>query len=130
MSGIQTCFHVGNLTRDPELNDSGMVLSFSIAVNSREKNTDGEYEERPNFYDFKVLGKRAQPLAGILTKGMKVAVQSDMRQERWEDKESGKGRSAVRMLVRELEFMSKDSAPSGGNSEPAGNDTDDGGDLF
>lgn len=100
-SGIATAVVAGNLTRDAELNESGRVLSFGVAVNRREKERDSdEYAEVAHFFDCKVLGNRAQPLAGILTKGMKVTVQGDLVQERWET--DGQKRSAVRIIAREV----------------------------
>lgn len=100
-SGIATCVIAGNITRDPELNESGKVLKFGVAVNRREKDSaSGEYEDVGHFFDVKVLGKRAEPLSGILAKGQKVTVLGDLVQERWET--DGQKRSAVRIIAREV----------------------------
>lgn len=120
-SGIAQATIAGNLTRDAELNESGRVLSFGVAVNRREKDSDGEYSDKAHFFDCKVLGNRAEPLSRILTKGMKVTVVGDLVQERWEDKEGGK-RSAVRILAREVVLS--------GGGEDAGEPRDDAKDLF
>ena len=52
---INRCILSGNLTRDPELRSTAggtSVLSFSIAVNDRRKNSQtGEWEDYPNFVD-------------------------------------------------------------------------------
>ncbi len=116
MSGIATCTIAGNLTRDPELNDSGKVLSFGVAVNRREKDASGEYDDKPHFFDVKVLGNRAQALANILAKGRGVTVQGDLTQERWE--KDGQKRSAVRIIAREVVLHgSGDGESSGGGSK-------------
>lgn len=117
MSGIAIAVLSGNLTRDAELNDSGRVLSFSIACNRREKGQDGEYEDKPHYFDCKVLGNRAAPLAGMLTKGRGVTVQGDLVQERWE--KDGQKRSAVRVLVREV-VPHGSKAEAGSSGRPSG----------
>ena len=59
---------VGRLTRDPELRalPSGVsVCGLRIACNSSRKDADGEYHERPNYFDVSVyggLGGERQPL--------------------------------------------------------------------
>jgi single-strand DNA-binding protein len=100
-NGIARATIVGNLTRDPELNESGRVLSLGIAVNQRRKGQSGEWEDEAHFFDVKVLGNRAQPLAGFLEKGRQVAVDARVVQERWTAKDGG-NRSAVRFIADEV----------------------------
>lgn len=99
-NGLSLAVLSGNCTRDPELNESGKVLSISVAVNRRAKGADGEWGDEVSYFDVKVLGNRAQPLANILSKGQGVTVQGDLVQERWE--KDGQKRSAVRLLAREV----------------------------
>lgn len=103
MADIARAVLVGNLTRDPELNQTGKVLTLGMAVNRRVKNQlTEEWEEEVSFFDVKVLGNRAQALAGFLAKGRQVAVDARIVQERWDDKETGAKRSAVRFIADEL----------------------------
>lgn len=100
----------GNLTRDIELRatPSGYpVGGFSVAVNERRKQQDGSWEDYPNYFDCTLLGERAQKLRQYLAKGTKVTVSGKLRQRRWNDKETGKARSAVEIVVDGLEFMSR-----------------------
>ena len=100
----------GNLTRDIELRatPSGYpVGGFSVAVNERRKQQDGSWEDYPNYFDCTLLGERAQKLQQYLAKGTKVTVSGKLRQRRWNDKETGKARSAVEIVVDGLEFMSR-----------------------
>jgi len=110
---IATATVTGNLTRDPELNESGKVLKLGIASGRRVKQQSGEYEEETSYFDIKVLGNRADPLSKILAKGSKIAVLGDLVQERWESQDGDK-RSAVRILAREVVLMS-----GSGRQEPA-----------
>lgn len=97
----------GNLTRDAELRSTagGMsVANFSVAVNERMKNSQtGEWEDRPNYLDCTMFGKRAESLAQYLVRGTKVAVEGRLRWSQWE--KDGQKRSKVEIVVDELELM-------------------------
>ncbi len=112
---INTVTIAGNLTRDIELRatPSGYPIgTLSVAVNDRRKQPNGSWEDYPNYFDCTLLGERAQKLQQYLTKGTKVTVTGKLSQERWQDKESGKARSAVKIVVDGIEFMSRrDDAP-------------------
>ena len=99
----------GNLTREPELRrtQGGMaILNMGVAVNDRKKNQQtGEWEDYANFIDCVMFGKRAESMAGILTKGMKVAIEGKLRWSQWE--KDGQKRNKVEVVVDDLEFMSK-----------------------
>lgn len=100
----------GNLTRDPDLRataSGSQVLSLGVAVNDRAKNPQtGEWEDRPNFVDCVVFGKRAESLANLLSKGMKVAIEGKLRYSSWETKE-GQKRSKLEVVVDEIEFFTQ-----------------------
>ena len=93
----------GNLARDAE--QHGGMCALTVAVNRRERGADGEWTDVASFIDCKILGQRAAKLAGYLTKGTKVAIEGSLRQERWETSD-GQKRSALRVIVDEIEFMS------------------------
>lgn len=106
---INKVMATGNLTRDPELRATHagtQVLHFSMAINDRAKNQQtGEWEDRPNFVDCVIFGARAEAMARILAKGMKVAVEGRLRYSSWQDKE-GNRRSKLEVVVDEIDLMS------------------------
>ena len=107
---INTVTIAGNLTKDIEVRatPSGYPIgTLSVAVNDRRKKQDGSWEDYPNYFDCTLLGERAQKLQQYLTKGTKVTVTGKLSQRRWQDKETGKGRSSVEIVVDGLEFMSR-----------------------
>ena len=97
----------GNLTRDPELRATagGMaVLAFGVAVNDRRKNSvTGEWEDAPNFVDVTVFGKRAESLADMLKKGMKVTIDGKLRWSSWETQDGGK-RSKLEVIADDIDL--------------------------
>lgn len=123
---VNKVFLTGNLTRDPELRSTASgtsVLSFGIAVNERVKNNQtGEWEDRPNYIDCNMWGKRAESVSRYLSKGSKVTLEGRLRWSQWEDKNGGGKRSKLDVVVDEIEFMSQRqdsySAPSCSAQEP------------
>lgn len=107
---INKAFIAGNLTRDAELRSTGgglSVANFSVAVNERVKNAKtGEWEDRANYIDCTMFGKRAESLSKYMTRGTKVAVEGKLRWSQWEDKSGGK-RSKVEIVVDEVELMAR-----------------------
>ncbi len=99
----------GNLTRDAELKtiqENFSAIEFSIAVNDRTRNQNGEWEDYPNYFNCVLYGKRAESLHPYLKKGLKLAVDGKLSQQRWRDA-NGENRSRIRVIVSELDFMAK-----------------------
>ena len=77
---------IGRLTRDAELKytPGGLAISsFSIAVNRRRKNGD-QWIDEVSYFDINLYGKAAESLKQYLLKGKQVAVDGELRQDRWE----------------------------------------------
>lgn len=99
----------GNLTRDPELQatQSGtQILRIGVAVNERIKNQQTQqWEDRPNFVDCVMFGNRASAMANILHKGAKVAIEGRLRWSQWQDRDTGKNRSKLEVVIDEIDLM-------------------------
>lgn len=97
----------GNLTRDPEHKIVGQDLSvceLSIAVNGREKR-NGEWVDRVEFIEATCFGNQADNCQKYLSKGKPVAVHGRLKQDRWEDKDTGKGRSKLYIVASSVQFL-------------------------
>ena len=82
----------GNLTADPELRytktTGQAVCTIRLAVSSRRKNIDGEYEDTPAiFYEATTWGALAEHLADSAHKGDRVIVHGTTYDEEWTDRE-------------------------------------------
>lgn len=109
MSDINNVFLTGNLTRFPELRATAggtPILSFGLAFNTSVRNRQtGEWDERGNFIDCTIFGKRAEALSHHLTKGQKVAVTGELRYSTWE--KDGQRHSKLDVIVDDIVFMSQ-----------------------
>ena len=98
----------GNLTRDIELRQtqSGYSIgAISVAVNDRRKNPQTEeWEDKPNFVECTLFGKRAEGLAPYLKKGQKVGINGKLDWQQWETQDGSK-RSTLKVIVNDLELL-------------------------
>src|SRR5436190_11638348 len=108
----------GNLTRDPELRSlpSGTsVCKLRVAVNSRRKDQNGEWVDKPNYFDVTVWGAQGENCATYLSKGRPVAVERRLEWREWEAQDGTK-RQAVEIIANSVQFLgSRDGAAAGGN---------------
>jgi single-strand DNA-binding protein len=115
---------VGRLTRDAELKSiaSGQaVCKFSIAVNRSKKNGD-QWEDEANFFDVVLWGRRGEALHQYLNKGKLVAVDGELRQDRWQ--QDGQNRSKVEIVANNIQLLG---GGSGGGGSSGGGGTSGGG---
>jgi single-strand DNA-binding protein len=101
----------GNLTRDPQLRSlpSGTsVCEMRIACNTRRK-IEGEWTDKPNYFDVKIWGAQGENAARYLTKGRPVAIDGRLEWREWENKE-GQKRQSIEIIADTVQFLgSRDS---------------------
>jgi single-strand DNA-binding protein len=108
---------VGRLTRDAELKytSSGIAIcTFAVAVNRRIRKGE-QWLDEASFFDLTLWDKQAEGLQKYLLKGTQVAVQGELRQDRWE--KDGQKFSKIQVFVNNLELLG---SRSGGRDEVRG----------
>ncbi len=101
---------LGRLTRDPEQRTTSTgktIASFSIAVDR------GGDSDAADFFEVTAWEKLGELVIQYLAKGRRVLVQGRLRQDSWDDKETGKKRSRVEVTATDVTFLD---GPSDGNS--------------
>jgi len=109
----------GRLTRDIELKHtpSGTaVTDISIALNDRRKQGD-DWVDVTSFIDVTLFGRTAEVAGTYLQKGSEVIVSGRLKQETWEDRDSGAKRSKVKVICDKM-IMTGGIAESG--DKPSG----------
>jgi single-strand DNA-binding protein len=104
---------MGRLTRDPEVRTTTTgktITSFSLAVDR------GGQEDAADFFDVTAWEKLGELVSQYLTKGRRCLVQGRLRQDSWDDKETGKKRSKVAVVATDVTFLD---GPSGDGAEGA-----------
>lgn len=101
---------MGRLTRDPEqrTTTTGKVIAnFSIAVDR------GGQDDAADFFEITAWEKLGELVMQYLGKGRRVLVQGRLRQDSWDDKETGKKRSRVEVTATDVTFLD---GPNGDNA--------------
>lgn len=119
MASVNKVFLMGNLTRDVELRYTKQgkpIAEMTVALNRR----NGEREE-VSYVDVAVWGKTAENCNRYIGKGSCVHVEGYLRQERWEDRQTGQARSKLRVIAEAIQFIStpKDNQSRATEANPA-----------
>ena len=103
---------MGRLTRDPEQRTTStgkIIVSFSIAVDR------GGQDDSADFFNINAWEKLGELVMQYMTKGRRVLVQGRLRQDRWDDKETGKKQSRVEVTATDVTFLDGPSDGAGAN---------------
>lgn len=107
---------MGRLTRDPETRTtpSGKTIaSFSLAVDRAGQ------DDQADFFDVTAWEKLGELVAQYLSKGRRCLVQGRLRQDSWDDKETGKKRTKVEIVATDVTFLDGPSGDREGGSAPS-----------
>ncbi len=116
MANINRVVLVGNLTKDPELRHtpSGTaVCKLRIAVNTRQKDPQGNWGDKPNYFDVTVWGNQGESCAQYLSKGRPVGVDGRLDWREW-DAQDGTKRQAVEIIADTVQFLGSRDGGGGG----------------
>jgi single-strand DNA-binding protein len=111
----------GNLTRDPELRSTpgGLAIcKLGIAVNTRRKNSEGQWEEKPNFFRVTVFGRQAESCGQYLKKGRPVAIDGRLEWSTWENE--GQKRESIDIIADTVQFLGGRDDAGNGNGFSSG----------
>jgi single-strand DNA-binding protein len=117
---------MGNLTRDPEVKytpKGTAVCDLGLAVNETYKTQDGTMKETVTFIDVEVWGRTAENCKQYLAKGRPVFIEGSLKLEQWEDKETQKKRSKLKVRASRVQFLGggqRDGASGGGGQRSSG----------
>ena len=113
MADVNQVTLIGRLTREAELkytSNGFAVASFAIAVNRRRKNGD-QWVEEASFFDINLFGRSAEGLKQYLVKGKQIAIEGELRQDRWE--QDGQPRSKVVVIANSVQLLGGNPGSSG-----------------
>lgn len=107
---------MGRLTRDPEVRTTSTgktIASFSLAVDR------GGQEDAADFFDITAWEKLGELVSQYLSKGRRCLVQGRLRQDSWDDKETGKKRTKVEVVATDVTFLDGPTGSDNNSSAPA-----------
>ena len=137
---VNKVFLLGNVGKDPEIRSTAggtMVASFTLATTDRQKDAQGNWQDRTEWHNLKAFNRTAEIIRDYVKKGSKLFVEGKITTNSWDDKETGQKRYRTEILVNDLSLLSgreegsagytKSSASSGSTASfdqrpPAGQD--------
>ncbi|MGB6221687.1 single-stranded DNA-binding protein [Haloferula sp.] len=120
MANLNKVLLIGNLTKDPEVRytpKGTAVGDLGLAVNRRVKDSNDNWTDETTFVDITVWGNTAENAQKYLTKGRGVFVEGRLQLDTWDDRETGKKRSKLKIVAEVLQFLPDG---KGGGGRPAG----------
>ncbi len=93
MNGLNRVMLLGNLGSDPELRftqGGQAVLHIRMATTESYLDKDKVRQERTDWHNVVVWGKRGEALAKILTKGSTVLIEGSLRTSSYDDRDGNK----------------------------------------
>lgn len=99
---------MGNLTKDPEIKytpKGTCVCEIGIAINRQWKNEANEKQEEVTFVNVSFFGRRAEIIGEHFKKGRPIYVEARLKNESWEDKQTGEKRYAMKIIGETFEFV-------------------------
>lgn len=110
MTDLNTVILIGRITRNLDDKTYGVTAGgtarakLSLAVN-RSVKKDNQWTDDVSFIDVTIWGKTAENLKPYLTKGTQIAVQGYLKQDRWQDKQSGQTRSMLNVVADSVQLL-------------------------
>jgi single-strand DNA-binding protein len=119
---------VGRLTRDPELRHTGggdPICSIRLACSSRGRGDDGQWTDKPNYFDVTVFGRQAETASTYLAKGRRIGVDGRLSWREWQAQDGSK-RQSVEVIANDVFFLdSRGDGEGGGGWQERRNNADD-----
>ena len=120
---LNKVFLMGNLTREPELRytpGGAAVCEFGIAIN-RTFTSNNQTREEVCFVDIVVWGKSGELCQRYLNKGSQALIEGRLQYDQWEDKNTGRRSSRLRVVADNVQFVGarREGSDMGGNAAPA-----------
>jgi len=115
MANVNKVILIGNLTRDVELKSTPKgtaVASCSLAINRSYKTDQGEKREETTYVDVEFWGRVAEIVAEYVKKGNPLYVEGRLKQESWDDKETGKKRARLKVVAENIQLLGSRAKPS------------------
>lgn len=108
MANLNKVMLIGNLTRNPEVRytpKGTAVTDLGLAINRTWSNDQGQKQEETTFVDVTFWGRQAEVLQQYLSKGRGVYVEGRLQMDTWDDRETGKKRSKLKIHGENFQFL-------------------------
>ena len=120
---VNKVFLLGNVGKDPEIRTtpSGMMVgSFTLATSDRQKDQQGNWQDRTEWHNLVTFGRTAEIVRDYVKKGSKLFIEGKIQTRSWDDKDTGAKRYRTEVIVNDLSLLSGREEGAGGYSRSSG----------
>ncbi|MFK7909928.1 MAG: single-stranded DNA-binding protein [Akkermansiaceae bacterium] len=121
MANFNKVMLMGNVTRDIELRytpKGTAVADIGLATNRVRSGENGEKITETTFVDITLWGRTAEVAHQYSGKGKPLFVEGRLQTDSWDDKETGKKRTKLKVVADNIQLMG---SPGGGGQQGGGN---------
>ena len=114
---------VGRLGKDPEIRSTPggqTVARFSLATDEKFTDRNGEKQERTEWHNIAAWGKLGEICGQFLRKGRLVYIEGSIRNDSWDDKETGQKKYRTEIVARDMKMLERKSDGDEGGSYSGG----------
>jgi len=119
MPNLNKVLLMGHLTRDPEMRylpSGSAVAKFTVAVSRKWKEKEsGNAKEETAFVECTAFSRQAEVVGEYVKKGNPLFVEGRLKQDNWQDKQTGQKRSKLCVSVDSVQLVG---SKSEGNAAP------------
>ena len=118
MASFNKVILVGNVTRDPQvkyISSGSAVTELGLAVNRTwYDKQQSQKKEETTFVDVTLWGRTAEIAGEYLSKGSSVLIEGRLQLDQWDDRETGKKRSKLRVVGENMTMLGSRGGGGGG----------------
>ncbi len=103
MKSLNKCFLIGSVGRDPELRSTpngALIANFSIATSDRYKDSQGNWQDKPEWHNLVAIGKTAEIVRDYVQKGAPLHIEGKIQTRQWE--KDGQKHWKTEILIEQL----------------------------
>lgn len=124
MASVNKVILVGNVGRDPEMNQAGDSLIANVSLATTEVWKDrktGERNEETEWHRLVFFGKTAEIVRDYVRKGTSLYVEGKIKTQKWQDKDTGADRYSTSIYASVMQMLggSNASQQNSGQQRPA-----------
>ncbi len=109
---------LGNVGKDPEIrstNGGSIVASFSVATTERQKDSQGNWQDKTEWHNLIAFNRTAEIVRDYLRKGSQVLIEGKIQTRTWDDRESGQKKYRTEILINDLTLLGGGRGENGGS---------------
>ena len=94
--------------KDPEVrstNGGTIVASFSLATSDRQKDGQGNWQDRTEWHNLVAFNRTAEIIRDYVRKGSQLLIEGKIQTRTWDDRESGQKRYRTEILIFDVTLL-------------------------